>query len=268
VNEDSLALPCPARLRERFDRLPAPHCDHEQTFIRHADRSVAVAGRVWMDATACLGTVNVDSLWTQRRPLLGYWRTPEDPAVVLRVRCLRDGRDWASAALHCSQAGPRALAALGTLADAGDFHLMLDRPADGLFPTRRLSFVCSLDGRGTAGQQLADDLWELSAGDTVALVRTGPAKMAGQPVGWGLTGDATEIRLHATLDFPRVMPLDPHTLEPAVALALTLGSRRDAIPPPPLIHTCTHSGHRWSGGDLSVLVPAAPQSFDLRQFRR
>ena len=50
------------------------------TRIRRPDRHHLVPSRT------CLGSVNRDPCWNQRRPLLAYWRTDRDPAVCLRVR--------------------------------------------------------------------------------------------------------------------------------------------------------------------------------------
>ena len=85
------------------------------------------------DVFSCLGTVNRSSFCTQRKPLLAYWKTEDDPAVVLRLRFLHDGRDFASMGIRSIQDGTRVLSKFYPIENAGNWHPSLDRPEDGLF---------------------------------------------------------------------------------------------------------------------------------------
>jgi hypothetical protein len=181
------ALPCPPELAERFRSLPAPQLELRRRFIRHADDRQSLYGTTWMDASACLGSASWDSLWTQRRPLIGYWSTAADPAVLLRLRFLHDGQDFATAGVRAVQRGSRVLAAIGLLTNRGDFHLHLDRPDNGRFQADELRVRCELRGEAVAARQLGEHLFELAAGQRRALVHTPPAMFGSRPVRWTLT---------------------------------------------------------------------------------
>src|SRR5690606_31702144 len=115
-------IPCPPDLTARFAALPqVPHVI-QRTFIPRDPPAASDIGTTWFDADACLGSINHDILWHQRRALLGYWRTMDDPAVVLRLRCLKNQRDFAPGFVRQVQAGPRVLSTFGFILGGGDFH--------------------------------------------------------------------------------------------------------------------------------------------------
>ena len=105
--EGTASLPCPLGLVDRFRSPASKETELNSTFIRRGGEDGSTLGTTWMSEDACLGSVNHDNLWDQRHALLGYWRTEEDPAVVLRLRFLHDGRDFSSA----SSATPRVASA-------------------------------------------------------------------------------------------------------------------------------------------------------------
>jgi hypothetical protein len=77
-----------------------------------------------------------DLVHTTRESLihaLAYWKTEDDPAVVLRLRFLHDGRDFASMGIRSIQDGPRVLSKFYPIENAGNWHPSLDRPENGLF---------------------------------------------------------------------------------------------------------------------------------------
>jgi hypothetical protein len=83
-------LPCPDDLRGRFSALPA-EAEVRTRFIRRDPDDRSTVGTTWLTQDACLGSVNADCLWIQRRPLIGYVKTADGP-VVLKVEFLRDGK--------------------------------------------------------------------------------------------------------------------------------------------------------------------------------
>jgi hypothetical protein len=213
-------LPCPPDLVDRFRRLPEPEVTVTRSFIRREHD--ATTGTTWLSEDACLGTVNRDTLWTQRRPLLAYWRTPADPAVVLRLRCIHDGRDFASAEVRNHQEGRRVLSLVSLVTGQGDFHPSLDRPRDGVFEMRELRVRYELSGQGVTAADLGDGRYELAAGDWRAVVHSLPSSFNGQPVAWRLdTGDGAAAVEATVYDGP-ARPLEPAQDELAVAAGLEL----------------------------------------------
>jgi hypothetical protein len=181
--EGTAPLPCPDDLVYRF-RSPA----NEETELRSAfirrNGGDSNQGTTWMSEDACLGSVSSDNLWDQRRVLLGYWRTEEDPAVVLRLRFLHDGRDFSSACARNAQSGPRILSAIGLLTGMGDAHHQLDVPASGTFDAEDFRVRYQLVGEGVAGRELEDGRFELSAGMHRAAIHTSPGHFGQHGLTW------------------------------------------------------------------------------------
>jgi hypothetical protein len=177
------SLACPQELRERFKNLHAPEVEIIRPFIRRPDGSVYVQGTTWLGQDVCLGSANIDSLWTQRRPLIAYWRTGDDPAVVLRMRFLKDGRDFASLYVVNAQKRQRVLSAVGVAERMGDFHLFLDSPVEGVFKASDLRLRYELSGVGVDAVE-QEDTFELSAGDWRAVIHPAVGRFDGQAVRW------------------------------------------------------------------------------------
>ena len=72
-----------------------------------------------------IGTFDHSDLWTQRRPLMAYWVEPTGPAY-LRLRCLKDGRDFASAVVRTVQIDGNVAGGVSFATDHGDYHFILD----------------------------------------------------------------------------------------------------------------------------------------------
>jgi len=158
-------LPCPDDLRSRFRSLPADPCELQRTFVRGETPRDSTQETTWLTAEACLGSVNRGTFWTQCRPLIGYWRTDADPAVVLRLRFLHDGRDFASLGVATAQSGGKSLAIAYPLRNGGDWHPTLDRPADGRFTATDFRLRFELVGEGVALAPLGADRWGLCGGN-------------------------------------------------------------------------------------------------------
>lgn len=182
-NEAVRHLPCPPEFIPLF-RQPRTG-EVRRCFAQREIKEHWVWGTTWMDETATLGTVNRDTLRDQRRALLGYWKTARDPAVVLRARFLKDGRDFASAFLRNAQNGPRVLSLLSILTNQGDVYAF-DRPADGLFAASDFRVRFELSGRGVEAAQLSDALYELRAGDRRALIHALPGCFGEHLLRWEL----------------------------------------------------------------------------------
>jgi len=188
-------IACPPRFVERFRTLPQTMVEARHCFIRRDTDAASTWGTTWMVDDACLGSVSQDNLWAQRHVLLGYWWTPGDPSVVLRLRFLKDGKDFASAFVRTAQAGPRALSVFSMTTDLGDFHHTLDRPADGLFTAQDFRVRYELSGAAVEVIPLDKNRFVLVAGDRRAVIHTMPGRFGPYEVKWacGKEGDAAFV---------------------------------------------------------------------------
>lgn len=256
------SIPCPVEWVPHFDRLPQETVFARTSFTRAQtvrNRQYRdVVGTTWMVVDATLASINYDSLWTQRRPLLAYWRTADDPAVVLRARFLRDGQDFASAGIMNAQDHSRLLSMFSFVADMGDFHISLDKPSDGLFHAQDLRVRYELTGTGVSGQQLDDATYELRAGDWRAVIHTAPAQYDGQPVRWRLDQSDGQVTLDAILYSGDTLPLmlsDRATFKLAVGLEL-LPLDRPIYPESPILKTTADQVQAlWVGTGLQLHAP-------------
>jgi hypothetical protein len=173
------ALDCPRELRGRFQKLPWPEQFRRVQFVKGRDESQSIYGGRWMVEEACLGSVSSASLWGQRHPLIGYWRAPTGSAVF-RVRCLKDGRDFASFGLSAVQDQGRALVAVHPISGAGDRHLFLDRAKNGVYPGAELRVRFLVDGRGADISKVSEGIYRLACAKWAAVVATGDCVFDGQ----------------------------------------------------------------------------------------
>lgn len=218
-------LPCPEDLRRRFQALPEDPFIIRRRFIRRESEATSTIGTTWLCADACLGTVNRDSFWVQTRALLGYWKAETDPAVVLRLRFLRDGKDFASAELTTAQEGPRALSAVRLLADRGSHHPTLDRPADGVFPTSDLRLRYEITGEGVMARRIGPMTFALVAEPWQAVIHGLPGRFGEREIHWECGGQEGHAWVDAVL-----LEKGPVNLHPQRAGDLLLGAGMELIP--------------------------------------
>ena len=188
-------LPCPAELAPRFRALPSDPLEIRRTFQRGEKPADTILGTTWHTTDACLGSVNRSMLWTQRRALIGYWRTDDDPAVVFRLRFLHDDRDFTSIGAATAQQGGRALSAFYSLQNHGDWHPGLDRPKDGVFRAADFRVRYELSGKGAAAESLGEGRFALKAGNRRAVIHAPPGRFAGENVVWQLGQDRDRVFL-------------------------------------------------------------------------
>jgi hypothetical protein len=182
------AIACPDDLAGRFSALPADPHQIRRRFIRRKTPDESVFGTTWFTADACLGTVNHSEFWTQRRPVLGYWRRDHEVPVVFRMRFLLDDKDFASMGVRTAQTGPRALAVLVPLRRRGAWHLSLDRPKDGIFHAKDLRVRFEVRGKGVQATRLDGGRMALQAGDWRIVIHPAGGKFDGRDVSWELGG--------------------------------------------------------------------------------
>lgn len=197
------ALPCPSRLKGRFQSLPSAEFFERTRFIKGADDSQSVYGTTWMVEGACLGSANAESFWTQRHPVIGFWPAG-DGSAVFRVRCQKDGRDFASFGIRTVQDHGRVLIGVHPIGGAGDWHNTLDRTSDGVYPGKELRVRFLVDGKGAEIRPAGEGVYELACAGWKAVVATGPSVFDGREDGgrWEISreGDTVSIDYVAPLN--------------------------------------------------------------------
>jgi hypothetical protein len=250
-------LPCPQTVAERFRALPTT------PFQTHTRFNPATTGTSWFAEDACLGSADEEFAWVQRRPMLGYWRTPDDPAVALRARMLLNGHDLSAAWCRQHQDGPRVLSAWWLSYDSGDFHPALDRPAGSVFRIDDLRLSVSLRGRGVEVREVRDGVFALAAGDRQAVVHTVPAEFLCRTRTWRAAEGDGEVRVEVDLHAGPSASVDFHEARLRAAFAVELITT--ATPP----RTAALTGEqdaaeliRWRWDGLAVSTPLDPTPFD------
>lgn len=287
-------LPCPKEFRPYFQRLTeSPHdswplratssdrvetenkpaadkpqsspspaeIERQWVFVKRSDGAPAVSGTAWFDGQACFGTANTSTFWTQARPVLAYWRTDADPAVVFRLRFFHDGRDFASMGCTTVQHRNRALVVVSPRLNQGSWHLHLDRSRDGIFRAKDFRLVCQLRGSGSAAAQIAENQFELRAGGHRMIVHSVPPRSGDQPVVWRAERENDTAHWSAVLHEGEERSFHWRNPPPFV-LALGIELLRDAEQPSVSLPKWngTMTGIAWEYGGDHVLKIDLPSS--------
>ena len=186
-------IACPAEWQERMQKRSSEIRELQKTFIPKRGSSPATVGTTWFSEQACLGSVSRSSFWTQRNPIIAYWKTSEDPAVVFRVRFLHDGKDFASMALRSTQDLQRVLVAIHSLQRRGDWHRTLDRPEDGRFEAKDLRVRLELTGKGVSVEEMTNGRYRLRAGGHEIVVYPADSTFENQDVIWTTQTGTDEV---------------------------------------------------------------------------
>ena len=176
---------CPAELIPKFrDQRRDPY-QIKRTFIAGNRKQPPTVGTTWFSPSACLGSVSRSSMWVQRNPIVGYWKTEQDSAVTFGVRFLNEGRDFASMEIRSDQAANHVLSTFATLKKRGNWHRSLDRPVDGVFQTSEFRLRYELNGKSVTANRVAGNRFSLAAGDHRVVVSPSPtSQFNGVPLRW------------------------------------------------------------------------------------
>ncbi|THF77732.1 hypothetical protein [Cohnella fermenti] len=153
-----MVIACPDHYYEYFQPLKSPRLIKE-TFYKGEDLisddeirvfiekgTPRLESTTYMNPSFSLGSFAEYDLWNQRRPLMAYWGTPEN-CTYLRLRCLHDGQDYASAILRTSQQENHLVGGVYFVKDHGDFHFILDPLKEGgKLRARKLSLRFEIGG--------------------------------------------------------------------------------------------------------------------------
>jgi hypothetical protein len=250
-------LPCPEDLCARFAALPA-ETEVRTRFIRREPDANSTVGTSWLADEACLGSVNADCLWIQRRPLIGYVKTA-DGTAVLKAEFLRDGKPCSSAEVHNHQAGPRVLSAFQLVTNKGDHHIHLDRPKDGTFQAADWRIRYRAIGTSCTVEQPSANEFLFTIGDWQARLLTLPILFDGHACSWSCGSDAEGCWVDAVLYMGEskgwpVAKLGETTAAAALEL-VAAGTPSSGTQP-----TGNRDGStfRYAWGELAVDMPALP----------
>jgi hypothetical protein len=146
------------------------------------------------------------------------------------VSFLKDGREFSSARLATVQQGPALLTALSLDRRGGDWHIHLDKPADGLFELADLRWRFSVEAKDATAKQLSDNTYELAAGDRRVVIHTTGGTFADMPVTWRTGSDGDTAYVDAVCYHGDKRPFNFHDI-PGTKLAAAIELlRRDQSP--------------------------------------
>ena len=191
-------LACPESLRHHFMEVPQGEITRQHVFnTTNADDEI---GTTWLTPTVTLGSASYHTFWAQTRGLIGYWVMPNaDEPAVLKLSFTHNGNDFSSGSARNRQFGGRVLTAFGLLRNQGSMHPTFDRPTDGVFHAETFEIVYELKARGAQIRELAPNVFELSAGQTRAVLHVANnCIFAGQPVKWHIEEGDDVVKLIGT----------------------------------------------------------------------
>ncbi len=193
-------------------------------YVRHSDPEVRRSGAMWFDDDACLGSINVENLWQQRRPVLGYWRIG-NAVALLRVRLIHGGKDFASGVLRTEQRGGELIACCSLVTNKADSHDHMDMPADGVFRLSDLALSIELTAPGARVTGSEDDGFQLVAGTRTVRVTPMHAEFDTYPVAWCVGSTDGKAAVRAVINGGAGVELRPAAMRNvAIAFHLSVGS--------------------------------------------
>ncbi len=198
--EDFLTpLSCPAKYRSKFLEPITGELEHREVFIQKEADEKSFSGTTWMNSEVTLGSINHECFWEQRRPLLAYWQIPGSKPAVLRLRMLKNGKDFASGGLYNAQHNNRILTGITSYSDRGDTHLFLDHPADNRFTCRSLILRYELTADGADVTNPAQCQYELTAGNWKAVITAPSGVFNSEKISWRMGREPGKVYLEAVL---------------------------------------------------------------------
>jgi hypothetical protein len=268
-----IPIECPRKFLRPLAQLDKPRETVETFAQRDATNpgsTNAIVGTTWLHPHFTLGTVNRGDFWTQRRPFIAYWGTPTAKRF-LRLRCLKDGTDFASALMFSAQHQGAALVAVTLCTNHGDAHPSLDPTKDGVVKLKelRLRFELGGDLAGCTVRTIGTDKKAVVIQDQLTrfLIRPLAGSFGGADVRWefpelGLA-KSVDVILHSSEE----KPLDLAKLSEAfVCFTFEDWSYDQRELPATNAEVRTNTGRlqaRWQtrGRTLSLDVPVKPASY-------
>lgn len=223
-------VPCPPAVRQQI--LDAPEDRGvRQTYVAHSDPEVRRIGTMWFKGEACMGSINVENLWQQRRPVIGYWRIG-DTVALLRVRLTHGGKDFASGVLRCEQRDAELVACCSLVTNKADSHDHMDMPPDGVFRFDQVALCVELTAPDAQASGSAGAGFVLSGGGRDVVVRPMHAEFGPYDVAWELVRDGNKVSARALINGGAAVELLPSAMRNvAIAFYLSLNAQAAAAKP-------------------------------------
>lgn len=254
------ALPCPAELRESLLARAPEHTSRRRYVYSPTEPKRERTATRWFGPDACLGSCNYENLWTQRRPILAYWRAGESVAMLKAGIRHDDDRDFASSAFRAAQEGRAVLAVASLVTDRGDFHDCLDRPADGVFHIANLHVAIELAGPGATISEPAPGIFALACAGWQGVVTPHAAVFDTHAIRWVASQYTDKAVLRAVVDDGTALDLNPAAVgEFAIAFSLTLEPTGSASAVP-CTTVCEAGRILCRAGTLTVEAPLKPEA--------
>lgn len=171
-------LPCPEDLKGRFRAVPESERVVVRRFIRRNPEEQSVWGTTVFDGDLSVGIVNRGNTWVQVRPFIAYWVAPERPAVF-KFHFLKDGRECSAFGYRQALEGLQVLTAFHPLAGMGDYHIHLDKPANGVYRASRLAIRYTLESSDVRVSLAGDGCAVMTDGRRQAIVHVPVGEFAG-----------------------------------------------------------------------------------------
>ncbi|CAN5779449.1 hypothetical protein BH09VER1_BH09VER1_17560 [soil metagenome] len=256
VHFNPRGLRCPADLIERFRALPSAEYEFRERYVLREKKSDSIWGTTWMHEEACLGSVNHDSFMDQRRVLLGYWNAPSGAPGALRLRFLRDDREFAAAHVHNAQSGTRILSAAHLVLGHGPFNPYLEIPPGDIFSAEDFRLRYELRGDDVTARKIPGG-FALSSGAWEAAITTAEGSFNHQPIAWQITEGDGWVAVDAICYFGPRRDFPFRELPPlALASALHLRRTGEESEPSPVeleYHPAEKTiSARWQSHQLTV----------------
>jgi hypothetical protein len=265
LDEMRLPLSCPAEFEPLFRSL-TEHREFEEAFVKSTP---PIIGHTYLTPDFTVGSINRGDLWNQRRPLVAYWGSAQNPAF-LRIRFLHDNYDFTAAQFFSVQKEGRILAGINFATDGGDRHPSLDRIRDGTIRAQDLRLRFEFGGAAsklplsTAGEPRALTSLDLQSLSKLHLQIGVPFARWGKLEGrWENGTDSTTAWLDMVFysgpakEF-RLAELDPAAV--ALTVVITPG---DFAPPAKSTLDQDRIKTRW--GDLELDIPTTPMPQNVLQ---
>jgi hypothetical protein len=253
---------CPDELREAFGSPGACAVEKIHQFLRKEDERLSRYGKTWMSREVCLGSFNRGDFWTQCRPVLGYWVTEDGAPVVIRLRLIKDGRDFSSGLVRSQQQEAKVLSAVTFATDRGAWHPRLDRPSDGVFPIRDMRVRYEIQGPGVSSKPHDQQKFEVSCGKWTAWIHPAHCTFEGREVLWELNllngGYAVDLVLYRGKEraFSAAALTD---IRIGVGMELLRSDELPSPQPPVWSDGDDNASCRLDWGELSLLTPTQPE---------
>lgn len=193
---------------------------HAQAFYRNEEKGIEKTASFYQTETMCIGSVNRENMWNQRRNLLAYLSGDHGTSYVW-LRCLHDGYDYAAAVFTSVQQENRVLFGIGFSTNGGDTHNSLDR-IRGSIEARDLRLRFEIGGgevKANVEQDLQGELY-VTVGRHVLSIRPVFASLGETSVRWEWSREGDRLYVDCVFYSGANRTIDFESLSQAGALAI------------------------------------------------